>query len=87
MTLKLFLGAITKFLLGVIIAKHPLRFITSIYGFTKNSAIIHYKIENVAAPLVCEIQINNDSATMKEQFMGEGRTFIVEDMPYTNPNK
>jgi hypothetical protein len=65
---------------------YPLDELTVI-SFTKNSAIIHYKIENVAAPLVCEIQINNDSATMKEQFMGEGRTFIVEDMPYTKPNK
>lgn len=64
---------------------YPLDEVT-VVSFTKNSAIIHYKIENVAAPLVCEIQINNDSATMKEQFMGEGRTFIVEDMPYTKPN-
>ena len=65
---------------------YPLDEVT-VVSFTKNSAIIHYKIENVAAPLVCEIQINNDSATMKEQFMGEGRTFIVEDIPYTKPNK
>lgn len=65
---------------------YPLDELTVI-SFTENSATIHYKIENVEAPLVCELQINNDSATMKEQFMGQGRTFIVEDIPYTKPNK
>lgn len=65
---------------------YPLDELTVI-SFTENSATIHYRIENVEAPLVCELQINNDSATMKEQFMGQSRTFIVEDIPSTIPNK